>query len=207
MLFSRIFVAISLFIIIVLSVYTEYTNLLFLLIHIAIAYDSVYMYRNLNVNPIIVIIFNTIICIFNVSLEKTYDEEPIRVIVIVTIAQVNDICQYLTGVHFGKHKIGWISKNKTYEGYILGLFLTVICLFPFFNLCETIIPAFKLNDKLWYTALVSIAGCSGSLCSSLFKRAIEIKDYSDLLGPHGGWLDRMDSIIFPIILSWFDRKI
>lgn len=203
MLLYRILVATTLFLMIVFSVYTEYTNFLFILIHAAIAYDSVYMYRKLNVNPVTVIIFNTIICIFNVSLEKTYGEEPIRVIVIVTIAQVNDICQFLTGVHFGKHKIGWISKNKTYEGYILGLLLTIICLFPFFYLCETIIPIFRLDDKIWYITVVSIAGCLGSICSSLFKRAIEIKDYSDLLGPHGGWLDRMDSIIFPIILSWF----
>ncbi len=34
------------------------------------------------------------------------------------MSQLSDIYQYIGGSYFGKNKIGWISKNKTYEGYL-----------------------------------------------------------------------------------------
>ena len=49
--------------------------------------------------------------------------------------------------------------------------------------------------------LIYLLGIVSGLLSSLFKRLVGIKDYSDLLGPHGGWVDRIDSIIIPLILK------
>lgn len=115
------------------------------------------------------------------------------VIFVVVVTELNDVFQYLMGKFFGKHKIvPKISPNKTLEGFLGGVFLTIIL--------SNILGFFLLkSDILTNTILGLILGISGFLGDvfmSYLKRKTEVKDTGNLLPGHGGLLDRMDSLIF-----------
>ncbi|KFF08754.1 phosphatidate cytidylyltransferase [Chryseobacterium luteum] len=115
------------------------------------------------------------------------------IIFIVVVTELNDVFQYLMGKFFGKHKITpQISPNKTVEGFIGGIFLTVLLsnILGFF-LLKTDIP---VNTILGI--ILGISGFSGDVFMSYLKRKAGIKDTGTLLPGHGGLLDRMDSLIF-----------
>ena len=106
---------------------------------------------------------------------------------------VNDSFAYLVGKNFGKTKLlERISPKKTVEGFVGGMVFTFIggyILSLFFT---------KLSVPNWliFSAIVSIFGVLGDLIESMFKRQAGVKDSSDFIPGHGGFLDRLDSIIF-----------
>lgn len=106
---------------------------------------------------------------------------------------VNDSFAFLIGKNFGKTKLlERISPNKTVEGFLGGMFFTFIggwVLSFFFT---------KLSFVNWmvFAAIVSIFGVLGDLIESMFKRHAKVKDSSNFIPGHGGFLDRLDSIIF-----------
>ncbi len=115
------------------------------------------------------------------------------IIFIVVITELNDVFQYLMGKFFGKHKITpQISPNKTLEGFLGGVFLTIILsnILGFFLLKTNIL----VNSILGLT--LGISGFFGDVFISYLKRKADIKDTGKLLPGHGGLLDRIDSLIF-----------
>jgi len=115
------------------------------------------------------------------------------IIFIVVVTELNDVFQYLMGKFFGKHKIvPKISPNKTLEGFIGGVFLTIILsnILGFFLLNSTILT----NTILGF--ILGISGFCGDVFMSYLKRKNDIKDTGNLLPGHGGLLDRMDSLVF-----------
>jgi len=105
----------------------------------------------------------------------------------------NDVFAFLIGKNFGKHKlIERVSPNKTIEGFLGGFIFTFIAGFLVAKYCLSIQPI------QWFSIaiIVSIFGVLGDLIESMFKRQAGLKDSSNLLPGHGGFLDRLDSIIF-----------
>jgi phosphatidate cytidylyltransferase len=101
---------------------------------------------------------------------------------IIIITQTSDVIQYFIGYFFGKTKnIIKTSPNKSLEGYVGGTMITYL-IFNYFNYIN-----------IFYYI---IGGVLGDLIVSYVKRQINIKDSSTLLKSHGGWLDRIDSILF-----------
>ncbi len=114
------------------------------------------------------------------------------IIFIVVVTELNDVFQYLMGKFFGKHKIvPQISPNKTVEGFIGGIFLTVV-LSNILGFCLLKTPILT-NTILGI--ILGISGFFGDLLISFLKRKTNVKDTGDLLPGHGGLLDRMDSLI------------
>ncbi|KPH12482.1 phosphatidate cytidylyltransferase [Chryseobacterium sp. ERMR1:04] len=115
------------------------------------------------------------------------------IIFVVVVTELNDVFQYLMGKFFGKHKIvPKISPNKTLEGFIGGVFLTMILsnILGFFLLHSTILTNTILG------LILGISGFCGDVFMSYLKRKNNIKDTGNLLPGHGGLLDRMDSLTF-----------
>lgn len=105
----------------------------------------------------------------------------------------NDTFAYLIGKTWGKTKLlERVSPKKTIEGFIGGLFFTLLAgliisyYFTFFNVTLWLITAL----------FVSLFGTIGDLIESKFKREAGIKDSGNIMPGHGGILDRLDSVIF-----------
>lgn len=183
---NRIFVGISLAIFIYYCLYNKYKYFMFFVINMTVIYDCIYLWIN-NIQKTIIITLFIFMFLFNLYLLYLYEINEQILILLVAVAQISDVYQYLCGIHFGINRIGWLSKHKTYEGYIGGLILTYL------TFC------FKL--EFTQVLIIYLLGIIGGLLSSLFKRYLGIKDYSNLLGSHGGWLDRIDSIILPCLIG------
>ena len=111
-----------------------------------------------------------------------------------------DTAAYFTGRAIGRHKLApRISPNKTIEGLIGGCVVgcgAVIALAYAFHL--GIAPA-----KIVPLALsLPLAAAAGDLAESAVKRAMDIKDASELIPGHGGVLDRLDSMLFTVALVY-----
>lgn len=105
-----------------------------------------------------------------------------RILVLSTLLiALSDIIQYLVGKFRGQHAIGvGPSPRKSYEGYVGSVLAIPVGM------------AFGLEYRM--CAELILAGIIGDLTVSVCKRWMGIKDISDLLGHHGGWLDRADGV-------------
>lgn len=119
----------------------------------------------------------------------------------------NDTFALLTGHYFGHTKLAPnISPAKTWEGFGGGLVFTVIAAFVFTMLLP---GAFGYTLHVtWYIALalgvlVTIAATIGDLAESLLKRGTGVKDSGTIVPGHGGLLDRMDSLLFAVLVVFF----
>ena len=121
----------------------------------------------------------------------------------VTIIVLADVGGYIAGKLFGRHKLApTISPGKTWEGLFGGMVLQAF-------LVGTLLQLFPDIDALDLCMLVfPVAICSviGDLFESMLKRFRGVKDSSNLLPGHGGFLDRLDGVMaalpmFYVILS------
>lgn len=98
----------------------------------------------------------------------------------------------LSGQLFGKNSLAPnISPNKTIEGAIGGLIVTLSTLFFLDH-----ISGFSPWESIGMGLLICFGALLGDLLASLLKRRCGIKDYGKILPGHGGILDRFDSFLF-----------
>jgi phosphatidate cytidylyltransferase len=103
-----------------------------------------------------------------------------------------DVGAYATGVNFGKHKMApAISPKKTWEGFAGSAVFAIVA--------AVLLAIFMLQQPWWVGlilgAVMVLTATAGDLTESLIKRDLGIKDISTFLPGHGGFLDRLDSII------------
>ena len=109
-----------------------------------------------------------------------------------------DAGAWLFGSLFGKHKmIQRISPNKTWEGAAGGYLCGILGSAVFAYFAHLSLP---LQMIALCCAVLPPVSMVGDLAFSLFKRYYGIKDYSNLLPGHGGVLDRVDSLLFCLMV-------
>ena len=112
-----------------------------------------------------------------------------------------DAAAYAGGRLLGRRPLApSVSPNKTMEGAIfgwLGGFGATIALDQILNLDVEIWPLVVL------ALVLPIVSQLGDLAESLFKRAMDVKDSSNLIPGHGGVLDRLDSLLFGLPVVYF----
>ena len=133
------------------------------------------------------------------------DGEWLTFMLIVTV-WIMDTAAYLIGRRFGRRKLSTISPKKTWEGAAAGFIFAIGSVFALrLAAKETVSPVFALAAG----TLIGIFGQVSDMAESMLKRAVGVKDSSNLLPGHGGVLDRFDSYIFlaPVIyyLAVFTR--
>jgi phosphatidate cytidylyltransferase len=113
---------------------------------------------------------------------------------------VADTAAYATGRMFGSHKIApSISPNKTIEG-LVGGFLIGTMGFWFAGLYQDWLSGV---DALIIGAAVAAVAPVGDLFESMLKRDLGTKDTGTLFGPHGGILDRLDAVLFTVVVGYY----
>jgi phosphatidate cytidylyltransferase len=110
----------------------------------------------------------------------------------VAIVVAVDTGAYVTGLSFGRTPMApKISPKKTWEGFAGSLIVALIA--------GSLLGTFMLGVPLWVSLLLGavLVGSAtlGDLVESLIKRDLEIKDISSWLPGHGGFLDRVDSML------------
>jgi len=103
-----------------------------------------------------------------------------------------DVGAYASGINFGKHLMApLISPKKTWEGFAGSAAAALIA--------GVLLAIFMLQQPWWVGLILGsvmvFTATMGDLAESLIKRDLGIKDISTWLPGHGGFLDRLDSIL------------
>ncbi|MBN1367657.1 MAG: phosphatidate cytidylyltransferase [Dehalococcoidales bacterium] len=115
----------------------------------------------------------------------------------------SDSAAYLIGRKWGKHYLApAISPKKTWEGAYAGIGGAVIVSLLFLIPTPLQLP-FNWWQAIILGILVSVFGQLGDLAKSLFKRNMGVKDSSNMIPGHGGFLDRIDSIAFAGVVVYY----
>jgi len=116
-----------------------------------------------------------------------------------------DTAAYYVGSYFGKKKLfAEISPGKTVEGAI-GSTCTSVIVGIFGGMF--LLPWIPWVEILWLSVILSVLGQIGDLFESWVKRVFSVKDSGTILPGHGGLLDRMDSLIFPVVFTTYFLRI
>ncbi|MBN8245430.1 phosphatidate cytidylyltransferase [Nitratireductor aquimarinus] len=111
---------------------------------------------------------------------------------LVVVVQSSDVLQYVWGKLLGRTKIAPnLSPSKTLEGLIGGaLSATLVGAGLFWMTPFTPVQAGLLSF------VIVLLGFFGGLVMSAIKRDRGVKDWGHLIAGHGGFIDRLDSVIF-----------
>ena len=104
-----------------------------------------------------------------------------------------DSAAYYTGRYFGRKPFfKEISPKKTFEGFIGGLI-------GGFLVGAITSSVLKVSFPVLGWFVVVFVSTLGDLFESFIKRSFGVKDSSNLLGSHGGFLDRFDALLFALL--------
>jgi phosphatidate cytidylyltransferase len=119
-------------------------------------------------------------------------------LVLIVSIWVNDTAAYLVGSLIGRRPLSSISPNKTWEGTIAGILISVLLVT---KMMGQYIP---LSEKSIFliSIVAAIAGNFGDLVESKLKRVAGVKDSGTMMPGHGGFLDRFDSILLATPFVW-----
>ena len=111
---------------------------------------------------------------------------------LIVVVQMSDVLQYVWGKLLGRRKIApRLSPGKTVEGFVGGvLSATAIGLMLYW-----ITPFTPLQAGLM-AFTIAIMGFCGGLVMSAIKRDRGVKDWGHTIEGHGGFIDRLDSVVF-----------
>lgn len=119
---------------------------------------------------------------------------------ILCIVAAGDTGAFYSGTYLGRHKLcPWVSPKKTIEGSIGGLASNVVMALLF---KMVLLPSLSSLPCIIFALIIGVAGQVGDLFASEFKRAAGIKDSGTLLPGHGGFLDRLDALLFASPLAY-----
>ena len=157
-------------------------------------------YKKISSNPLIKVFYGlfliTPMLLSTISIFVTNKNILLVIILMIWIA---DIGAYFSGKRFGRIKIVKnISPGKTLEGFLGGFLANVI-----FTLFLYIYGFLNIFDAMLLAVLVSTLSLYGDIYESFLKRMAKMKDSSNLIPGHGGFLDRMDSFCSTIPILYF----
>ena len=124
----------------------------------------------------------------------------LAVFTVLLVVFADDTAAYLIGRLLGRHKLApSLSPGKTWEGFVAGTLAAIAV--AFFALYEQ--DFLSIPESIVLGAAIALAGAAGDLFESALKRDLQVKDSGQLLGGHGGMLDRIDALLFAAPVVYF----
>jgi phosphatidate cytidylyltransferase len=174
------------------------SNLLILIVFLFCIFEWVKIFKRKNV----IFFFGLIVLfVFLLSLLRIYNFEEFNLtfLWLIVLTWLSDIGGYIFGKLFGGPKLTQISPNKTWAGTIGSIILSQFAFLIFF-----LNSNYKFNITIIFMQLfLSIIGQFGDILMSYVKRKNNKKDTSNFIPGHGGFLDRVDGLIWIIIFGNF----
>ena len=134
---------------------------------------------------------------FLILVESHYLDLKMYILYSVLVAIFSDVGGLIIGKTFKGKKLTKISPNKTISGSVGSFFFSLLLIPLFMNQ----LTSFNFLILILITLLISLISQLGDLFISFLKRKAKVKNTSDILPGHGGFLDRVDGIIFAIPLG------
>ncbi|MEJ2659444.1 MAG: phosphatidate cytidylyltransferase [Desulfobacteraceae bacterium] len=170
---------------------------------------SIFRFRNNADAPLVAVkqvfgvLYISVFISFLVLLRNTADG-PLWVLFLFWVIAWGDTGALYVGTLWGRHKLcPSVSPKKTVEGAAGGLaanlvFAWLFKLLFFHSMAGVTCTLFAL--------IVGVLGQLGDLFESEFKRAAGVKDSSNLLPGHGGFLDRLDALLLAAPAAFFLKE-
>ncbi|MGB7450050.1 MAG: phosphatidate cytidylyltransferase [Ornithinimicrobium sp.] len=122
-----------------------------------------------------------------------------RIVVFILVTISSDIGGYAVGVVFGRHPMApSLSPKKSWEGFAGSVLSCVLV---------GMLSVVLLLGGAWWAGLilggtVACFATMGDLAESTLKRDLGIKDMGSMLPGHGGLMDRLDSLVMTIPVTF-----
>jgi CDP-diglyceride synthetase len=114
---------------------------------------------------------------------------------VLLIIWLADTGAYITGKRFGRIKIAKnISPGKTLEGVIGAIVINII----FMLVVGLNFSEFNIINGIVFGLMITLLSIYGDLFISWIKRSAGVKDTGNLIPGHGGFLDRVDSLLLAL---------
>ena len=174
------------------------SNLLILIVFLFCIFEWVKIFKKKNAIFFLGLI---VLFVFLLSLLRIYNFEEFNLtfLWLIVLTWLSDIGGYIFGKLFSGPKLTQISPNKTWAGAIGSIILSQFAFLIFFLNSD-----YKFNITIIFMQLfLSIIGQFGDILMSYVKRKNNKKDTSNFIPGHGGFLDRVDGLIWIIIFGNF----
>jgi phosphatidate cytidylyltransferase len=111
---------------------------------------------------------------------------------------------FFIGRAFGRHQLSpRVSPKKTWEGYLGGIVVGTVGTTLLAAAWHLNVPAITAEKGALIGLVVSVLGPVGDLGESMLKRQFGLKDTSNLLPGHGGFMDRIDSTLWAAVIGYY----
>jgi phosphatidate cytidylyltransferase len=139
---------------------------------------------------------------FVMLLRAMPDDGRLAAMTLLLAVFADDTFAYLGGRTLGRHKLApALSPSKTLEGFAVG---SIGCVFvTFVALYHDRHTYLSIGQSLIVGLVIAVAAPAGDLFESMLKRDMGVKDSGELLGGHGGMLDRIDAILFASVAAYY----
>src|SRR5919197_774960 len=137
-----------------------------------------------------------------ILLRRMHDEPRLLAFTVLLTVFAADTFAFFGGRLFGRHKMApTLSPGKTWEGFfvgsLVGMFVSFVALYLDRDQYLVMWQAVVLG------LVVVLAAAAGDLFESMLKRDLQVKDTGNLLGGHGGVLDRVDALLLASAAAFY----
>jgi len=133
---------------------------------------------------------------------------------VIILVICSDIGGYVFGKIFKWKKLTKISPKKTVSGVLGSFIFSLLSVFIIQLIIEILYPSayslkgnFLIPEFFFLAIVFSLVAQAGDLTISYFKRLEKIKDVGKILPGHGGIFDRIDGLIFVVIVTFIFYKL
>ena len=179
-----------------------YTLLFFLLTVFFVANYELFSVFNKK-NIILFLDLILILSLFSIyNLADTSDTSLCLLLWTIILVVCSDVGGYVFGKIFKWKKLTKISPKKTLSGVLGSFIFSLLSVF----IADLVLPyqIIFIDPKFFFLAIIfSLVAQAGDLTISYFKRMEKIKDSGKVLPGHGGIFDRIDGLMFVVILVFF----